>query len=114
MEEEFSGQGEESGSLEGLLMFEHAEDSVEELAHDGDQGLHFGFAARQEVGIEGAQVRLMADGDQRGHVEGAAQVAIAVFADTRFLMHGAARGMLPRVEARLRDPLGHLSRMLCL
>jgi hypothetical protein len=29
---------------------EHAEDGVEQFAHDGDQGLHFGFAAGQQAG----------------------------------------------------------------
>ena len=62
-EERFCRQREEPGAIEGLLMFEHAEDGVQELAHDGDQSLHFGFAARDEVQVEGAQVRFMADGD---------------------------------------------------
>jgi transposase len=36
------------GALEGLIVFKHAEDGVEEFAHDGDEGLHFGFAAGQQ------------------------------------------------------------------
>ncbi len=66
-EQRFFRQGKEPGAVEGLLVFEHAEDGVEELAQDGDQGLHFGFAARDEVEVEGAQVRLMADGGWRRH-----------------------------------------------
>ena len=40
--------------LEQLVVFEHAEDAMEELAHGGDQGLQLGFAARQQVFIESA------------------------------------------------------------
>jgi len=40
---------EEFGAVVGLLMFEDAEDGAEEFAHDGDQGLHFGFAAGEQV-----------------------------------------------------------------
>ena len=46
-------------------MFEHAKDGVEEFAHDGDQGDHFGFAASAQMLIEGAQVGLVAKGDER-------------------------------------------------
>jgi len=44
-------------------MFEHAEDGVQKFTHDGDQGLHFGFAALDEVQVESAQMRFMAEGD---------------------------------------------------
>jgi hypothetical protein len=37
--------------------FEHGMESVQESAHDGDQGLRFGFAAPQKVLTEGPQVR---------------------------------------------------------
>jgi hypothetical protein len=45
------------------VMFEHAEEGVQEFAHDGDEGLHFGFAAGDKVKVESAQVGLMTDGD---------------------------------------------------
>jgi hypothetical protein len=47
--------------------FEHGMESVQEFAHDGDQGLHFEFALREQMLIEGAQVRVVLDGDQGGH-----------------------------------------------
>ncbi len=37
-------------------MFEHAEDSVKQFTHDGDQGDHLGFAASAQMLIEGARV----------------------------------------------------------
>jgi hypothetical protein len=36
-------------AVEELVVLEHAEDGVEEFAHSSDQGLHFGFTARQDV-----------------------------------------------------------------
>ena len=55
--------------------------------------------------IEAAQMRLMAKGDEGGHVEGAAQVDVAVFADARFLLHRVARGMLARIRGGELQPL---------
>jgi hypothetical protein len=52
------------GALEDLVVFEHAEDGVQEFTHGGDQGLEFGFAAPQQVLVESAQVGLVDDGDQ--------------------------------------------------
>jgi len=60
-------------------MFEHAEGDVDELAHDGAEDAHFGFASGTESGSEVAQ-RLVFDGHQGRHVEGLAQVAVAFFA----------------------------------
>lgn len=72
---------------------------MEEFSHDGCEGLHFGLAAGQQAEVESSQMRLMANGDEGGHVESAAQVPIAGLADARFLMHGGAGGMLARVVA---------------
>jgi hypothetical protein len=58
-------QDEQLGAVEELIVFEHAEDGVQEFAHGGDEGLEFGFAARLEVLIVGAQVGLVLDGGQR-------------------------------------------------
>jgi hypothetical protein len=33
------------GTVEGLVVFEHAEDGMEKLAHEGDASMEFGFAA---------------------------------------------------------------------
>ena len=41
--------GGEQGAVVGVVLFEDAEDGVQEFAHDGDLGLHFGFPARQEA-----------------------------------------------------------------
>ena len=56
-------KGIDLSAVEGLIVFEHTEDGVEELAHRGDEGLEFGFAAGQEVVVESAQMILMPDGD---------------------------------------------------
>jgi hypothetical protein len=36
--------------------FEHGMESMQEFAHDGDQGLHFEFALSEQMLIEGARV----------------------------------------------------------
>jgi hypothetical protein len=58
-------EGVDFRAVEGLVVFEHAEDGVQELTHGGDEGLELGFAALDEVLIEGPQVGNMADGDSR-------------------------------------------------
>ena len=86
-------------------MFEDAEDGVQELAHDRDQGLQFCFAASEQTVIESAQVGIMPDRDQGGHIEGATQVAVSGLADAGLSAHGGAGGVLARIEASHRDPL---------
>jgi adenylosuccinate synthase len=49
------------------MSFEHGMESMQEFAHDDDQRLHFEFATGQQMLIEGAQVRVVLDGDQGGH-----------------------------------------------
>lgn len=56
----------ELGAVEELVMFEHAEDGVQQLAHAGDGGLHFSFPSCQQVLIESTQVGLAHDGHQSG------------------------------------------------
>ena len=68
--------------------FEHGVESVQEFAHDGDQGLHFEFALGEQMLIEGAQVRVVLDGDQGGHEESMTQVFITCVANTLLIMHG--------------------------
>ena len=79
----------EFGAVVGLMGFEHGVESVHEFAHDGDQGLHFEFALGEQMLIEGAQVRVVLDGDQGGHEQSVAQVFIAGLADARLPMHGS-------------------------
>ncbi len=57
-------------------MLKHAEDGVRQLAHDRDQGLEFGFATRLEFLVEGAQMRLVLDGNQRRHEERGAHAVL--------------------------------------
>jgi hypothetical protein len=52
-------QGIKLGAVEGLLAFEHAVKGVEEITHDGDKGLHFGFVGLDEVQVENLQLQLM-------------------------------------------------------
>jgi hypothetical protein len=59
----------EFGAVVGLMGFEHGVESVQEFAHNGDQGLHFEFTLGEQMLIEGAQVRIVLDGDQGRHEE---------------------------------------------
>lgn len=78
-------------------MLEHAEDGVEEFTHGGDQGLHLGFAARLNVCVVGANLVLVLDGDQGGHVERPPQVFVAGLGDANFFVHRSARTILARI-----------------
>ena len=86
-------------------MLEDAIDGVEELAHDGDQGLEFSFAARQELLVEGGPMRFMLKGEQGGPVEAAAQPGVAELADAGGRVDGSSRSVLARMEARCRHPV---------
>ena len=86
---------EEPGAIVELVVLEHGEDGVQEFAHDGDEALHFGLAAGQEMEIESAEMRFMGDSDQGGHVEGAAQVAgqrVVMGGSTSRLRHSDVAG----------------------
>ena len=51
-------------AIELLLVFEHAEDGVEQFPHDDDnENAHLGLAASAQMLIEGAHVGLIANGD---------------------------------------------------
>src|SRR3972149_6224277 len=97
--------GEQLGAVVGLTMFEDAKDGVQELPHDGDEGLEFGFAFAEQMLIEGTQRGIVLHGNQSGHKEGGAQMAIAGLADAGFSPHGGAGGVLARIEAGGGDPL---------
>src|SRR5271157_1501629 len=98
----------EFGAVVELMGFEHGVESMQEFAHDGDQGLHFEFALGEQMLVEGAQVRVVLDGDQGGHEESMTQVLITCLANTRLLMHGGPRGVLARVESGVGYPLASL------
>ena len=53
----------ELGAVVGLAVFEHAEDGVQEFAHDGDEGLEFFFASVEQMLIEGAEMGIVLHGD---------------------------------------------------
>src|ERR1035437_4851219 len=59
----------EFGAVVSLVVFPHAEDSVQELPHDGDEGLHFGFAFGEQMLIEGAEMGIVTHGNEGGHRE---------------------------------------------
>ena len=61
-------------------MFRDAEGDVDELAHDRADDFHFGFTSGTKSRSEVAQRCVVFDGYQSRHVEGLAQVAIALFA----------------------------------
>ncbi len=71
-------------------MFEYTEGDVDEFAHDGADDAHFGFASGAESGSEVAQWNVIFDGYQGRHVEGLAQVAIALFAEASVATHRGA------------------------
>jgi hypothetical protein len=70
--------------------FEHAMESVQEFAHDGDQGLHLELAGREQMLVESAEVRVVLHGHQGGHVESAAPPGQPSTIDGRWLFaHGS-------------------------
>ncbi len=71
-------------------------------------GLHLEFAFGQQVLVERAQMRVEADRHQGGHIERAAEMAIAGFADARFFVDRAARGVFAGVESGRSHPLPHV------
>ena len=98
----------ELGAVVSLVVFPHTEDSVQELPHDGDEGLHFGFAFAEQMLIEGAKMRIVPHGHQGGHKEGAAQVTIAGLANAGLFVDGAARGVLAGIDPGGGHPLPHV------
>jgi hypothetical protein len=93
----------EEVGVEVLLVVEHAPDRVEEATHDGDEGDFLFLAAGQERLVGGFDLRAALDGDQGGHEESAAQVAVAGAADVAWGIGGAALAG-PWVEPGVGDP----------
>ena len=92
------------------MCFEDAVDGVEQFAGDGDEGLHFGFVAGDQVLIEGFDVGVLLGRDQCGHVEDAAQVSVSGAADAGRLVDGGAGDLVGWIETAVGNPLagGHL------
>jgi hypothetical protein len=61
-------------------MFEYAEGDMDELAHDGANDAHFGFASGAKPASEVPHWSVIFDGFQSRHVKSLAQVAVALFA----------------------------------
>ena len=82
-----SERGKELGAVVGLGVSEDAEDGVQEFAHDSDESLHLGFAASNQEFVEGAQMRIVLDGDESGHEQSAAQVTVPGLADASLFVN---------------------------
>jgi len=84
-------------------MFEHTEGDMDKLAHEGADDAHFRFAGGAKPGSEVAQGRVVFDGYQGRHVEGLAQVAVALFAYSQALLLEPRHGLpppLPQIALR--------------
>lgn len=90
--------------VEVLLVMKHAPDRVEQAAHDGDDRHLLLLAAGEEGFIGGLDLRAALDGDQGGHEEGQAQMAVAGAADVARGVGGAALAG-PRIESGVGHPL---------
>jgi len=85
------------------LVFEDAEGDVDELAHNGADHTHFGFASGAKSASEVTQRRVVFDGHQGRHVQGLAQVAVASVAThraTAFFTPWSQTGMSRRLTGR--------------
>ena len=52
-------KAEDFGAVVGLMGLEHGVNSMQEFAHDGDQGLHLDFALGDQMLRERAPVRVV-------------------------------------------------------
>src|SRR5260370_13737593 len=95
------------GAIEGSVVFEHAENRVQQLPHDGHQGHHFAFSTSLQMQIESTQGRGKAYGGEGGQEQSPTNMPVAHLADARFLMHRGARLVVAGVESRVRPPPPH-------
>ena len=63
------------------LVFPDAKGGVEQLPHDGDEGLAWATSAVDELLVEGSDSWVVLGGDQSRHVEGLSEDDIAVLGD---------------------------------
>ena len=98
---------EEFGAVVDCIGFEDAIDGMEHFAGHGSECLKFGFASCQQLEIEGLQMRIEARRGECWHIQGLAQRAIALPADTRGFVHRSARSPMCRIEPAVSDPLTH-------
>lgn len=90
-------------------MFEHTEDSVEQLTHDGDQSDHFAFSESLQVLVKGLKMGVMVGGGEGRHIEGATDMAVADLTDTHFFMDRGSGVMLSGVQAGISNPLSYVT-----
>lgn len=74
-----------------LLMFEYAERQLDEFAHGGAEGRHFGFATDQQALVQHADMGVMAGRHDCGHVQRCPDARCAGFGPTGTAMQAAAR-----------------------
>lgn len=80
-------------------------DCEQHFPHDGDDSLLGFFPACDEPVIESANIVVVSNRDQSGHVEGMAQISIADFADPPGFVDAAAGFIGSGVESGMGDPL---------
>ena len=90
-------------------MAKHAENGVQQFAHNRGQGLAFALALSEQVLVEGPQSGVEAGSHQSRHEQGAAQMVVAAFADVGQAAHRGAGGVMAHVQAGVFDPLPDLA-----
>lgn len=97
------------------MVFEESEGDFEEFVEDGEDGFHFGFTVFEEAIGEGFEARVVFGGDESGHVEDAAEVAVAIAADGSGGADGGSGVMETRSDAEPgggRSGIGKMAREL--
>jgi hypothetical protein len=89
-------------AIEGSIVFEHAENRVQQFPHHRHQGYHFAFSTGLQMQVKRAQVGSKTHRGEGGHGQSPANMAVSHFADARFLMHRSARLMVSRILSRVR------------
>ena len=93
-------------AVERCAVLEHGMDSVEELAHDGTEGLELLEATvLDEVLVVGPDIGVMACGAQRRRIKGVAQVTVAGLGPARLLVDAGAGLVCAWIESSHGDPL---------
>ena len=97
-------------SLEVSIVMEHSPNRVQQLSHDGDDGLHWLLPGLDQFLVEGLDAGFEADGHQGRHVQGRSKSAVAGAADARVLVNRGAGVEVTGIDAGVSDPLacGHV------
>lgn len=98
--------GMEMAVVERCAGLEHAVDGMQQLAHDGADGLDFlQTPGLDEMVVVGPDLRILADSDLGRPIKGEAQVAIAGLGQARLLVHTGTGPGGPGIESGHGDPL---------